>query len=139
MQRTLWRALAVATAATITLTGCGGDDDDDDAAGDSAAATEAPAADDGGEATEAPEATAAAGVTIVDFTFTVPASVAAGEAITVTNNDGPPHTFTDDNGAFDTASIAGSGGTATVTIAEAGEYSFHCEIHPSMTGTIVVE
>jgi plastocyanin len=138
MQRTLWRALAVATAATITLTGCGGDDDDA-AAGDNAAATEAPAADDGGEATEAPEATAAAGVTIVDFTFTVPASVAAGEAITVTNNDGPPHTFTDDNGAFDTASIAGSGGTATVTIAEAGEYSFHCEIHPSMTGTIVVE
>ncbi len=101
----------------------------------------------GTEAVVAPAATPAAqaapaapaAITIQDFAFGGSSTAAAGSALTVTNNDGAPHTLTDRAGAFDTGSIGG-GGTATVTLPAApGTYEFFCSIHPSMTGTITVQ
>lgn len=76
-----------------------------------------------------------AGVTISGFSFSE-ATVAAGAEFTISNNDGPTHTFTDDGGSFD-VSIDG-GATAKLTIATAGTYKVHCNIHGSMHGTITV-
>ncbi len=65
-------------------------------------------------------------------------TVAVGETITFTNNDGFVHTFTADNGEFDSDNVD-SGGTFEYTPEAAGEIPFHCKIHTSMTGTITVE
>jgi plastocyanin len=74
-------------------------------------------------------------LTIQDFAFS-PATVAAGQPLTITNADDFPHTVTDSGGAF---AVRVSGGASdTVTIDAPGTYSIVCEIHPSMAGTIVV-
>jgi len=88
-------------------------------------------------ATTAAPATAAA-VTIKNFSFSpTPITVKAGQAVTVTNQDTTDHTFTDSGGAFDTGHIA-PGTSKTVTLAKAGTYHYHCNIHPTMTGEIDV-
>src|SRR5215213_9449517 len=79
-----------------------------------------------------------AAVTIVDFAFQ-PASleVPAGTTVTWTNSGAATHTVTADNGAFDSGRLA-SGATFSQTFDTAGTFTYHCEIHPQMTGTIVV-
>lgn len=77
-------------------------------------------------------------IVIQDFAFD-PASldVSAGQVtLTVTNEDSADHTFTLDDGSSDTE-IAG-GETAEVTLDVSATVGFHCEIHPSMTGTLNV-
>lgn len=55
----------------------------------------------------------------------------------IRNDDNTTHTFTsDEQGVFD-ASITGPNKTASVKVT-AGTHKFHCEIHPSMTGELVV-
>lgn len=49
-----------------------------------------------------------------------------------------PHQPTSDNGAFTQSPPLGSGGTYTVKFTAAGTYNYHCAIHPTMVGTIVV-
>lgn len=77
-------------------------------------------------------------VKISNFAFD-PANITvkAGSAIAFTNNDGTNHTVTADNGKFDQS--VSSGQTATITISDPGTYTYHCSIHPSMTGTIIVQ
>jgi plastocyanin len=79
-----------------------------------------------------------AAVTIVDFAFQ-PASleVPAGTTVTWTNSGAATHTVTADNGAFDSGRLA-SGANFSQTFDTAGTFTYHCEIHPQMTGTIVV-
>jgi plastocyanin len=93
-------------------------------------------------AVEGPSSATAAGsgtgVVIRNFAFTPRTlTVAPGTRLQVTNADGTQHTFTADNGAFATGVIA-SGKHAVVTVRKAGTYRFHCDIHPNMTGTLVV-
>ena len=76
-------------------------------------------------------------MSIVDFEFSAPASVAAGAEITVVNNGEATHTWTEPDGAFDTGQIA-PGSSATVTIDAPGTYDYVCSIHSNMTGTIEV-
>jgi plastocyanin len=77
-------------------------------------------------------------ITIKDFAFTTPDSVSPGATITVDNEDGTAHTVTSNDGdAFDDAA---SEGTTTFTApTKPGSYPFHCSIHPSMHGTLVVQ
>jgi plastocyanin len=76
-------------------------------------------------------------VTIKDFAFTTPASVSAGAKVTVDNKDGTDHTVTSDDGkAFDDP--AGPGTSTFTAPSKPGSYPFHCSIHPSMHGTLVV-
>ena len=82
--------------------------------------------------------TATAGITIQNFAFGDPITVAAGQAVVVTNSDGVAHTWTSTDAVFDSRSIAGGGGSFTFSFDEAGEYSFFCAIHPTMTGSITV-
>lgn len=77
-------------------------------------------------------------VVIQDFAFN-PASldVSAGQVtLTVTNEDSADHTFTLDDGSSDTE-IAG-GETAEIPLDVSATVGFHCEFHPSMTGTLNV-
>jgi hypothetical protein len=52
--------------------------------------------------------------------------------------DSVTHTATGDNGSFDTGDIA-AGSSATITFDNPGTFTYHCAIHPNMTGTIVVQ
>ncbi|MFC5661926.1 cupredoxin domain-containing protein [Kitasatospora misakiensis] len=85
----------------------------------------------------------AATVTIKNFLFG-PANltVAPGTTITVTNQDSAGHTLTaiaPTAGAFDTGLLE-QGKSATITAPTTpGSYPFHCDVHPTMTGTLVVQ
>ena len=65
-------------------------------------------------------------------------TVNAGRMVTVYNDDVVAHTFTLDNGSFDSRQIR-AGATVSFKIAEPGEYPFHCTLHPNMKGKIVVQ
>ncbi len=86
---------------------------------------------------ESARTTDGATITIADFAFSGVTEVAAGTTVVVTNTDGTAHTWTADDGTFDSGSIA-SGGTFEFTFAEPGEFAYFCNFHPSMQGTIVV-
>jgi plastocyanin len=48
------------------------------------------------------------------------------------------HTIVSDNGAFASSGNLGGNSTHTVTLSAAGNYNYHCSIHPNMVGTITV-
>ena len=81
---------------------------------------------------------AAGGVTIAGFAFSPQkVTVSVGDTVTWTNNDATGHTASANDGSFATGTIQ-SGQSATVTFTKAGTFPYHCAIHPSMTGTVVV-
>lgn len=86
-----------------------------------------------------PDAEPDAGIEIRDFSFPESTTVGAGRQIVVTNADGVFHTLTARDGSFDTSAIDASGTFTIVAPGAPGEYAFYCTIHPSMTGTLVVE
>ena len=84
-------------------------------------------------------ATGKAAVTIAGFAFAPdPLQAHVGAPVTFTNNDNFAHTATSDiDGLFDSKRLA-SGATFIHTFAKTGAFTYHCAIHNSMTGTIVV-
>lgn len=81
-------------------------------------------------------------ILIKDFAFS-PANckVKVGSSITFKNDDAVPHTATalfNAPAQFDTGELA-AGASGTITFDTAETIPFHCEIHPSMVGSIVVE
>jgi plastocyanin len=79
--------------------------------------------------------------TIAGFAFSPnPLTVAPGDTVVFQNNDSAPHTATSDTaGQFDTGQIA-SGASGSFTAPSApGSYPYHCNIHPNMTATLVVQ
>src|SRR2546426_11978910 len=67
-----------------------------------------------------------------------PIRITAGSTVTWTNATGLRHTATSDTGAWTTGSIAPTGTSAAVAFPTAGTFPYHCAIHPSMTGTVIV-
>lgn len=55
-----------------------------------------------------------------------------------TNNDAVNHTISSETGLFESGVIT-HGGTYSFQFTSAGTYSYHCTIHPFMTGKIVVQ
>jgi len=83
---------------------------------------------------------AGSSVTINNYQYT-PKSIAVkpGATITWTNKQADDnHTVTADNGSFDTGVINKAGGTASLTFNTAGTFTYHCKIHSTMHGTVVV-
>ena len=77
-------------------------------------------------------------ITIQNFKFgPATLTVKAGAKVTVTNSDSTTHTATANGGAFDTGDLD-PGKAKTITLAKAGTYAYHCQIHSFMKGTIVV-
>jgi plastocyanin len=138
--------------AAALVAGCAGDDTGGAAAGGAAATTTtgAPATtqdagtgggggrgDYGGGGGSGGQAGAGA-VNIADFAFAPDSrSVKVGDSVKWTNKDGATHTVTADDGAFDSGSLAG-GKSFSFTFDEAGTFTYHCNIHQSMTGRVVV-
>ena len=91
-------------------------------------------------ATPAPTATLqpapqSASVNIDNFAFSPPVvKIAAGGSVTWTNADTTTHTVT----FSDSSQTLSHGATYTKTFATPGTYAYHCNIHPSMTGTVEV-
>jgi plastocyanin len=77
-------------------------------------------------------------VSIINMTFT-PATitVTAGTKVTWKNNDNMTHTVTANDDSYDSGNI-GPGSSFSKTFSIAGTYPYHCSIHPSMTGKVVV-
>jgi plastocyanin len=77
-------------------------------------------------------------VSIEDFYFE-PADVAIqpGDTVMWVNEGNTPHTVTSDDGRFD-SEVLNPGESFMLTFPEAGTFSYHCEIHPSMTGSVSV-
>jgi plastocyanin len=63
--------------------------------------------------------------------------VRVGTTVTVTNSDSTAHTVTARSGAFDSGTLA-TGKSAHFTLNKAGTYSYYCQFHAFMNGTIVV-
>jgi len=111
----------VTIGAAVVLGGCGND----------------PSGYGGGGCT--PTATRVCTVGLTAFapgTLTVPAPT----TVMWLNGGGVAHTVTSDEGSsevFDLSLGVGSGAVSHVFNA-AGSFGYHCEIHPAMTGTIVV-
>ncbi|MGV8084197.1 MAG: cupredoxin family copper-binding protein [Coriobacteriia bacterium] len=77
-------------------------------------------------------------VTIVDFAFDpVSIEIEKGESVTWTNEDAEPHTVSGDGG-IDSSEL-GQGESYTKTFDSAGTFNYHCSLHPSMTGQVVVK
>ena len=112
-------ALALILVVAVVVTACG--------SGSTSTTTTAGGAATGGQ------------VVIKGFAFS-PASITvkAGESVTWTTQDGTTHTVTADNAEFNSSNIA-SGATFTFKFDKAGSYPYHCSIHASMKGTVVVQ
>ena len=147
----------LAGAAFALLTACGSDAGTGSAPADAPAdAAASPAAAEGPEAqTEA--ASGAAEVEVVNIAFKPQTlEVAVGDKVTWTSGDqGVKHTVTagtpgEDGvpgvsdaqesaktGEFD-GPLDDAGATFSHTFSEAGSFAYFCEVHPSMTGEVVV-
>jgi plastocyanin len=113
-----------ALAAVLLLTGVVGDDDDD-TTGPGEPNEFVPSEDDT--------------IVAVDRAFDPKRlTVHVGDAVAFVNRDDVAHTFTADDGLFDSRQVDPEG-TYGYTVPRAGTIDFHCEIHPQMTGTITVE
>ena len=76
-------------------------------------------------------------VAIAEFAFPSTIDAKVGDVIGFTNKDSAPHTATLDDDSCTTDNIA-QGASAGLTFSAAGDYPFHCRIHPNMVGTIKV-
>ncbi len=113
--------LAASASLLLTLTACGGGDDASSAA----------------EAVSTAPATGGAAITIAGFAFSGATEVAVGTTVAVTNDDSATHTWTSEDGTFDSGSIA-PGESFEFTFDTAGTFAYHCNFHASMQGTITV-
>ncbi len=78
-------------------------------------------------------------VDIKNFAF-APATITVkvGDSISWTNNDSMPHSASSDNGSFDTG-ILQTGQSKSITFTKAGTFTYHCSVHGSMKGTVIVQ
>jgi plastocyanin len=76
-------------------------------------------------------------IDITAMSFPDDTPVAAGDTVVWTNKMGMAHTVTADDGTFDSGRLTKDKSFSHV-FNNAGQVAYHCEIHPSMTGTITV-
>lgn len=105
------------TATSVALAGCGG-----------ASSSNGPAQ--GGPV--------AATIEISDFKFAPAAvTVRVGSSIRFVNRGPSAHTASATAGGFDTGTLKG-GESKTITVGALGTAVYRCQVHPSMTGQIVI-
>jgi plastocyanin len=120
VNRRLGACLTVVTAAAA-LTGCGG-------GGSAAKNTES-----------APPASGGSTIAIKGFAFSPDSlTVKPGQEITVTNKDSAKHTITADDMSFDSKDLGLNKTYTFKAPAKAGKYTYICDIHQYMKGTLTV-
>lgn len=60
-----------------------------------------------------------------------------GTKVTVTNADQTAHTLTARSGGFDSGTV-NPGRSETFVLTKPGQYTYYCQFHAFMTGTITV-
>src|SRR3954454_7868157 len=143
---------AALVALSLGLGACGGSGSDSSSTEDdtapagqepsSAEVTEGETVSEEGESGSEPapsgEAQKSEKVQIVEFSYEPePVVVQVGGKVTWQNEDTAPHTATADDGSFDTGTIE-KGKLGSATFKEPGTFTYHCEIHPTMHGTVEV-
>jgi plastocyanin len=135
--------LAALVALSLGLAACGDSGSDSTS---SEAETTPPASEESAGETEATESESAPSgeasksekVDIVEFTYQPdPVVVQAGGKVIWQNQDTAPHTATADDDSWDTGTIE-KGKIGSETFKEAGTFTYFCEIHPTMKGTVEV-
>jgi plastocyanin len=77
-------------------------------------------------------------VAIDNFSYTPSnLTVKVGSTITVTNKESVEHTLSADDGSFNTGTF-NNGQSAHFRLTKPGVYSFHCEFHAFMKGSVKV-
>lgn len=100
----------------------------------SSSSSDAPSSSSSSSAAQGAEAV----ITITDFAYKVPASVAPGATVTIKNGDSQAHTVTSKDGGFDVK--VDPNGTATMKAPnKPGTFKFVCTFHANMSGTLVVK
>jgi len=142
------RLLVVPAIAGMFLLGACGDDSGSSSGGTAPGTTVAPAAAGAGgyaipadisQPAAAGGATEAGTIVAKDIAYNpTEITVKVGDTITFENQDGFAHTFTADDGDFDSGNVDG-GAKFEYVADEAGTIAFHCKIHSNMHGTITVE
>jgi plastocyanin len=122
------RLAVVALSTSLLLGACG-------SSSSSSSTTTAKAA----PAAAAPVASGRVSVSISGYAYK-PAmiTVKPGTKITFTNHDQTAHTATSTHTAFDTGTVQ-PGKSATVTFKKPGTYTYYCQFHAFMHGTVVVK
>jgi plastocyanin len=125
----------------LVLIACG-DDDDDTTAVEETTTTTTTTTDEAAPETNAPapsgEAVRSAKVEMVDFSFEPPnVTIQVGGKVIWKNEGEAPHTATADDGSFDTGTVQ-PGKLQSENFKAAGTFSYICEIHPDMKGTVEV-
>jgi plastocyanin len=64
-------------------------------------------------------------------------TIAAGDSVVWTNDDGVEHTATGIRNDWETGSLA-RGTSNGITFPYPGEYAYYCRWHPGMRGTVIV-
>ncbi len=78
-------------------------------------------------------------VDISGFAFDpVTLTIMEGDTVTWTNLDQVAHTVTADDMSWDSGNLA-HGESWSHTFDISGTWDYHCSIHPTMTGTVIVE
>jgi plastocyanin len=134
--------LAALVALSLGLAACGDSGSDSTSEAETAPpASEEPAGEtESTESEAAPsgEASKSEKVDIVEFTYQPdPVVVQAGGKVIWQNQDTAPHTATADDDSWDTGTIE-KGKIGSETFKEPGTFTYFCEIHPTMKGTVEV-
>jgi plastocyanin len=112
-------------AGALLLTACGGGGKAPTTSGGSASAT-------GGSSSDH--------ITISNFMFSpMSDTVSPGESISVTNKDSATHTLSATGGQFNTGNITQNQTKTFKAPTKPGKYSYICNIHQYMMGTITVK
>lgn len=79
-------------------------------------------------------------VSITNFSFSPSTlTINKGDTVVWTNNDSVPHQVKGDTLSALSAPVMSNGQTYSFTFNNTGTFGYHCAIHPSMTGTIIVK
>lgn len=134
-------------ALAFAAAGCGSDDDStttttttEEAAGQEGGVSPSPDEGDTGASAPAPSGDAARSekVSIVEFAYDPdPVTIEEGGKVIWVNRDSAPHTATADDGSFDTGTIE-QDKLKSESFKQPGTYTYFCEIHPDMHGTVEV-
>jgi len=66
-------------------------------------------------------------------------TIKAGTKVTWTNNDSVVHTITSDSGDLLNSRVLDLGETFSFTFNKSGSFTYHCNVHKTMKGTVIVE
>jgi plastocyanin len=132
--RSLLTGAGLVVVAAVIVAACSSSSATSAPTGAPAASTPASAA----PPSAAPGGATGSAVSIKDFAFE-PATITAkvGAEITWTNTGNAAHTVTFDSGGPDSGSLA-AGATFKHAFDAAGTFTYHCNFHSSMQGTVTV-